>query len=1344
MAGRQASNVITRYAGIQVQTSALGVNIPVGWGTFRCKCNLVDYLNFQAIAQKSSSGGKGGGSTTTGYTYTASIILALCEGPIDSVTTVYVDSKVYANGTTTALAQAGLSLNTGAVGQAVWSYLTSNYPAHAIGYSGLAIAYAANYTLDSGASTPNHSFEVVRLASFGVSGTKDADPSLVVTDFFTNARSGVPSWGAGLISTSALANYQTYTLAAGLLVSPVIDSQRSASDFLTELLKATNSTCVWSEGLLKFIPYGDTAISGNGKSYTPNLTPVYALNDDAYIVSKDEPPVLVDIMDQSDAYNVVQLEYLDRSNQYNMAIALASDAANVAQYGMRRKDPDTVHCICDSGVAAISAQLFLQRTLYVRAQYKFTLGWQFALLEPGDLLTLTDASLGLSAYPVRIIQIDQDEQGRFQVTAEDAPIGVAHTPLYAMQNGVGYAVNQNIDPGGPEANLLLYSGDASNAAWTKTNVAVTANATTDQYGITTADTLIATAATASPPAGIGKKSGGNGGTTNVITTSAASAAGNLIVNIAASDGSPTLSSVADSASNSYSAGTALASPAGRHLRAFYVQNAAALAISQTVTTTFSANGAGKYSAAISIQGVAASGALDVQGAGVSGTGTTPSIATGTLAVAAEIVIGFVLVGGGNSDSFTEASGWTSLPSIGAGGGGSILRMAYRVVASTASVTYNPTLGTSRDYVANVMSFKAAGSIASVHSIAQAVTAFGGLPYTYAVCLQADVHKNARITLADPSGTNGAYIEVDTSAGAIITPATAIGTGQILAAALNTTLVAGIWQVVLTAEVASASALVGSVSLLSDAGALSWTGDNANALYVSQQALRQGSAAGVYANTLGSPAGPLIFNPLSALTSSPEVWAAVAGGSNWGGCNVWVSVDGGSNYGLVGTIEGPATYGVSTASFASHADPDTSDTLSVDVSASAQPLASAANSGAADMAATMCLIDGELICYQSATLTNPSLYGLDTYIRRGYLGTTIAAHAAGAPFARLNGATFPFPYLAPHVGNLLYAKFQSFNLWGHAVVPLSDCIAYPFAPVAAPGAAPGSAAWTAVGTTLSNGGVSIPAIVITGSSDNPSATSIEFDYRVTGTTLWQTAATGHSNATGCTITSVASGQSYDVSVLYIVGGVPSNREIIATGLVVGTAATGGSPGTTLLNDAVAGTGKTFTCPAGSYGHVDVVLTGPGGNGYIAYGGKIVIAYGGGAGGVAVKLSFAVTPGTTVFTYTIPSAIGSAATCTATGLSLTANSGTSATSGGEGTGGTASGGTNDYTGHNGGLTDAWDGGGAANISGSYVDQTTDGQPGLAPGGGGAGGVYDSTLAAWVAALGAGASIQIIART
>jgi hypothetical protein len=935
MAGRQAANVVTRYAGIQVQTSALGVSIPLGWGTFRCKCNLMDYLDFKSTPQKGGKAGGKGGQQTTGYSYKATIILAICEGPIDSISAVYVDSNIYIDGAKTALQQANLNMFTGAAGQPVWNYLTSHHPDHAIGYSGLAIAFQSNYALEASAAPPNHSFEVVRLSGFGVAGSEDADPSIVLADFFQNTRTGVPLWPtSGLLGS--MSQYQDYCLAAGLLISPVIEQQQSASEFVTEVLKATNSTCVWSEGVLKFIPYGDTGLSGAGKTYTPSNTPVYSLTDDDFVQDKSGEPVLqVDIQDQSDAYNVVQLEYLDRTNQYNMAIALASDAANVAQYGARRKDPDTVHCICDPKVAAISAQLYLQRTLYIRAQYRFKLGWMFALLEPGDIVELTDAGLGLAGYSVRVIQIDEDEKYGLSFICEDYPVGVAHTPLYEMQNGLGFAANQSIDPGGPEANLLLWSDDPTNAVWSKTNVSITANATTDQYG---------------------------------------------------------------------------------------------------------------------------------------------------------------------------------------------LNLAASVVTSAGS---------------------------GVHGLSQPIGSFEDLTYTFRVCLQKNVRKNVRVTLADSGNTNGGYIEVDLNAGAILTPGTVLGSAYVLSATMAQSLVSGIWVVSITVEVPTATTLYASVDVLSDAGAHSWTAAGENAIYVSQFQLRQGLSAGAYAATQGTAAGPYLFNPPSVLTQGQqgEVWAAVAGGPYWGGCIVWTSVDGAS-YQQVGTIHGSARYGVATTGLAGASDPDTTHNLGVDLGASGGAL-TGASQASVDNGGTMCLLDQELIGYEAATLTNPSRYTLGTYIRRGFQNTPIAAHSVGAPLVRLDDALFQFPYLASTVGQTVYAKFQGFNLWGKATQDLANCIAYSVTPGAMAAAGPAASAWSVVGGTVTSGSIAVPALLITGALDNPAASAVLFFYKVHGGSTWLSAGSHAPTITIFDVTSVVSGVAYDVGAAYLVNGVTSAVTTIGSNVTVGT-------------------------------------------------------------------------------------------------------------------------------------------------------------------------------------------------
>jgi len=1064
MAGRAASNVITRYAGIQVQTSAMGLQIPLGWGQFRVNCNMLDYLDFKSKPQTAKGGGKGG-APVTGYSYSATIILGLCEGPIDAIRIVYVDGKTFSDNAKTALQQAKLGLATGAIGQSPWSYLTSNHPAHAIGYSGVAIVFAANYPLDAGATPPNHSFEVVRTTGFGPITTatgKDADPSLVVADFFQNTRTGVPLWPqTGLLGD--LTAYQDYCLASGLVLSPIIDQERSASDFLKEVLLATNSTCVWSEGVLKFIPYGDTALTGNGKTYTPPSAPIYALNDDDFIVDNPgDPPLMVDIEDQSDAYNLVQLEYLDRTNQYNMAIALASDAANIAQYGARRQDPTTVHVICDPSVAAICAQLYLQRTLYVRAQYKFKLGWMFALLEPGDIVELTDVGLGLIDYPVRITQIDQDEKYGLSLTAEDYLVGIGHTPLYETQAGDGFVADRNLDPGGVEANLLLWSGDQTDAVWTATNATVAGAVAADAFGLTTACALV------------------------------------------------------------------------------------------------------------------------------------PSATSGH------------------------------------------------------------------------------------HTVAQTVSVFEGLSHTFAICLQANAHKIAQLSLDDGAG-NTVQIAVDLSAGAITLPASATGDAVLIASSLNATLVSGVWQVVLTAAFPTATALTCAIAACDDSGNLTWTGDASHAINLSQAQLRQGIAIGTYAQTSTAAAGPYLFNPPSVLALQGEVWAAVAGGPNWGGAVVWVSVDGDS-YQQAGTIDGPARFGVVTADFPVGADPDTTDTLSVDLGASEGVLTGAASS-AADNGATLCLVDGELIAYQAATLTNPSRYDLGTYIRRGYLNTPIADHPAGAPFVRLDSSVFQFPYLATNVGQTLYVKFQSFNPFGQAEVSLADCIAYPIVPVPSAGAAPGSA-WTASAVTLANAGVSIPALQITGASDNPSATAVIFYYRVTGTGAWVSAGQHPINTTVFNITSVAPGADYDAGVAYLVGGVITGIATIGTGIAVGVPAIAVADGTILFSSSTPGA-FSYTVPSGyTLAHVDIVLAGADGdNSYIRPVGILILSRAAGAGGVATYAGLAVTGGSTTIAGTLvgPGAGGEA---TVTSPAMTANSGGNAAPGVLGAGGTASGGTTNTTGSTGG--------------------------------------------------------------
>lgn len=461
MGGKTTSTSDTRINQLSVQSSSLALPLSIGWGRGRMKCNLIWYGAFTAIPHTTKqSAGKGlsGGSTNTTYSYTASVMLALCEGGlagIAGVRTVYRDTSALTDGATSALAQAGLSLAGGGIDQPVWGYLASRFPDQALAYSGIAYVYAQDYPLGDSATLPNHSFEVDFAIQLG-GGVCDADPQAILTDYLTNIAYGVPGWTAGLIG--ALSDWSLYCRASNLLLSPVLESQQTASETIAEWMTATNSAVFWSEGLLKVRPYGDAPASANGVTWAPDLTPVYDLTEDDFVAADDDaPPVTLDIVDQSDAYNIVQVEFLDRANQYNSAIATAQDLANIIEFGRRKQDPTNLHCICDAGIARVAAQLLLQRTLYVRETYRLQLPDAFILLEPTDYLTLTTLTdeLQRDRVLVRITAIEEDQDGLLTLTCEGVPIGIASAALYAAHSGDGYRPNADVAPGSVSTPQLI-------------------------------------------------------------------------------------------------------------------------------------------------------------------------------------------------------------------------------------------------------------------------------------------------------------------------------------------------------------------------------------------------------------------------------------------------------------------------------------------------------------------------------------------------------------------------------------------------------------------------------------------------------------------------------------------------------------------------------------------------------------------------------------------------------------------------------------------------------------------------------------------------------------------------
>lgn len=441
-----------RILSLQVQQSSQGLTLPVIYGRTRVAGNLIWYGDFVTIENKTTTqqGGKGGGGVKQvdiAYTYEAAVMLALCEGEIQGVGRIWRDKEKFDS-----LAQLRLTLMRGGDEQPLWTHLAqAKHQNQALNYSGTAYLCSPNYELTKSAQIYQHNFEVI--GKLGYSGNiPDANPREIIRDLLTNQRYGC---GFPVDSIGDTDRYSNYCRAVGIFLSPAYTEQGEAQRNISELLEQTNSAAVFSQGRLKIVPYGDGNYSGNGAVYVADNKAIYDLTDDDFIVSGAEDPVNVERKTNADAFNQIQVEYLDRDNDYNVAIAEVKDQANIEQYGLRPKDAVKMHGICDGKVAQKVAQQLLQRALYVRNEYEFKLGWKYCLLEPMDIVTLTDAGLGLDKTPVRITEIEEDEEGVLSVKAEDYPLGVHTVSEYPTQPSLGYSADYNVSPGNAHAPVIF-------------------------------------------------------------------------------------------------------------------------------------------------------------------------------------------------------------------------------------------------------------------------------------------------------------------------------------------------------------------------------------------------------------------------------------------------------------------------------------------------------------------------------------------------------------------------------------------------------------------------------------------------------------------------------------------------------------------------------------------------------------------------------------------------------------------------------------------------------------------------------------------------------------------------
>ncbi len=269
-----------------------------------------------------------------------------------------------------------------------------------------------------------------------VSVSYQAQPANVNSDT-TDPSSVMGRLAQQVDENTTLANYG---ITAGVGVSSTVIRMAGADQSVT--VSASVSIAGGSDGSETFTITGPFQ-----RSWTPNTTVQYSLDDDDFIVQESSvgtylgvtpgspalrigagpitggftsDPVEVKRSSPADAMNYVQLECLDRAYGYNTQIVEVFDQGMVDLYGVRKDTSLKARAICDPALCGQTvAQLTLQRITAFRNTYSFSLGWQYCLLEPMDLVAITDSYLGIENKVVRITSVAEDEEGALAFTAED-------------------------------------------------------------------------------------------------------------------------------------------------------------------------------------------------------------------------------------------------------------------------------------------------------------------------------------------------------------------------------------------------------------------------------------------------------------------------------------------------------------------------------------------------------------------------------------------------------------------------------------------------------------------------------------------------------------------------------------------------------------------------------------------------------------------------------------------------------------------------------------------------------------------------------------------------------------
>jgi hypothetical protein len=244
--------------------------------------------------------------------------------------------------------------------------------------------------------------------------------------------------------------------AYGIYITVPMLEQRSAADWVNEILEVANSAVVASGFQIKVIPYCEVSAIGNGVIYTaPSAAgPIYDFAERDYADKKQ--PVIVRRKRAADQYNLQPVAYTDRTNDYADGQTTGVDQGGIHSHMSQRAQPKTYKVIFEADVADKVGNVLVKKNSIESNEYEWKAsGIRFGLAEAMDLATLTDARVGLKKTPVRITEANEDDKKIVTFKGVDFFYGLNEPQQIASASQLGSRVDTQKAPGSVNAPAIF-------------------------------------------------------------------------------------------------------------------------------------------------------------------------------------------------------------------------------------------------------------------------------------------------------------------------------------------------------------------------------------------------------------------------------------------------------------------------------------------------------------------------------------------------------------------------------------------------------------------------------------------------------------------------------------------------------------------------------------------------------------------------------------------------------------------------------------------------------------------------------------------------------------------------